>query len=204
MSFRKNKYEVIKKAISSEIAGMAFNYLLLKQQVAESFFRTRYISPYEEIFGTWGDRQVPETFSIYGDVLMEILLCALKPKMEKITDLKLIETYAYARVYKTGDILKKHTDRFSCEISTTLNLGGDKWPIYLKDGKKDKKIILSPGDMLVYKGNILEHWRDAFDGKDCGQVFLHYNDLKTKGALKNAYDSRPHLGLPAAFKQNGK
>ena len=37
MSFRKNKYQVIKKAISSEIAGMAFNYLLLKQQVAESF-----------------------------------------------------------------------------------------------------------------------------------------------------------------------
>ena len=54
-------------------------------------------------------------------------------------------------VYKTGDILKKHTDRFDCEISTTLNLGGDKWPIYLKDGKKDKKIILSPGRILVIK-----------------------------------------------------
>jgi hypothetical protein len=25
----------------------------------------------------------------------------------------------------------RHKDRFSCEISTTLNLGGDPWPIYL-------------------------------------------------------------------------
>ena len=32
-------------------------------------------------------------------------------------------------------------------------------------------------------------------------VFLHYNDLKTKGALENKYDGRPHLGLPSAFKQ---
>ena len=27
------------------------------------------------------------------------------------------------------------------------------------------------------------------------------NDLKTKGALENKYDGRPHLGLPSAFKQ---
>jgi hypothetical protein len=29
--------------------------------------------------------------------------------------------------------------------------------------------------MLVYKGMELEHWREPFDGKDCAQVFLHYN-----------------------------
>ena len=33
---------------------------------------------------------------------------------------------------KGDDILERHKDRFSCEISTTLmNLGGDPWPIYL-------------------------------------------------------------------------
>ena len=53
---------MIKKAISSEIAGMAFNYLL-KQQVAESLEQD--ISPYEEIFGTWGDRQVLKLFYIW-------------------------------------------------------------------------------------------------------------------------------------------
>jgi hypothetical protein len=54
--------------------------------------------------------------------------------------------------------------------------------------------------MLVYKGNILEHWRDAFEGEDCGQVFLHYNNRATAGSDDNIYDGRPHLGLPPYFK----
>ena len=52
--------------------------------------------------------------------------------MEKTTGLKLYPAYTYGRVYKKGDILKRHKDRFSCEISTTMNLGGDKWSIYLE------------------------------------------------------------------------
>ena len=50
--------------------------------------------------------------------------------------------------------------------------------------------------MLVYKGMILEHWREAFIGKDCAQVFLHYNNVATQGN-KNIYDGRVHLGLPS-------
>jgi hypothetical protein len=38
---------------------------------------------------------------------------------------KLYPAYTYTRLYKKGDELKRHKDRFSCEISTTMNLGGD-------------------------------------------------------------------------------
>jgi hypothetical protein len=55
--------------------------------------------------------------------------------------------------------------------------------------------------MLVYRGNILEHWRDSFKGTDCGQVFLHYNNKATKGSEDNKFDKRAHLGLPAWFKR---
>jgi hypothetical protein len=135
--------------------------------------------------------------------------------MERLTGLKLNPTYAYARIYKMGDVLHRHKDRFSCEISTTMNLGGDEWPIYLeakknvgipddgfpsKTDNKGQKVVLKPGDMLVYKGMILEHWREAFIGKDCAQVFLHYNDQSSPGADTNIFDSRPHLGLPSWFK----
>jgi tRNA G37 N-methylase Trm5 len=131
MNFKKNKYEIIKKAINKDVADISYKYLLLKRDVTKLFFDTKYISPYEEMFGTWSDKQIPNTYSIYGDILMEVLLKEIKTIMEKITNLKLIETYAYARVYKKGDVLKKHIDRFSCEISTTLNLGGDPWPIFI-------------------------------------------------------------------------
>ena len=125
--------------------------------------------------------------------------------MEKVTGLKLYPAYTYARIYKKGDELKRHKDRFSCEISTTMNLGGDDWPIYLEPsgetGKKGIKVDLKPGDMLVYRGMELEHWREEFQGDNCAQVFLHYNDQKSKDANQNANDRRPHLGLPAWFKK---
>ena len=135
---------------------------------------------------------------------METLLQEVKPVMEKQTKLKLSETYSYARIYKKGDILARHKDRYSCEISTTLNLGGDPWPIYLdptgKTGQAGIKVDLEPGDMLVYSGCDLEHWREEFKGKDCGQVFLHYNKAKSKTAKENQFDKRPFIGLPAWYK----
>jgi len=78
-----------------------------------------------------------------------------------------------------------------------MNLGGDDWPIYLEGLKVD----LKQGDMLVYSGCELEHWRKKFKGKECIQVFLHYNNIKTKGAKDNMFDKRPHLGLPSWFKR---
>jgi hypothetical protein len=149
---------------------------------------------------------------------METLLLKLQPDMEKATGLKLVPNYSYARIYKNGDILKRHKDRFSCEISTTLNLGGEPWPIYIDttgsdnvideyknimkpDAPKGIKVDLKPGDMLVYRGNLLEHWREPFQGQDCAQVFLHYNNIKTPDAEKNIYDTRPHIGLPVHFKK---
>ena len=128
------------------------------------------------MFGSWDDDQIPNTYSHYADLVMEVLLAELLPLMMKKTGLKLTPNYSYARIYKKGDELKRHKDRFSCEISTTLNLGGDPWPIFLepsgKKGMKGVKINLKPGDMLVYSGCELEHWREKFKGKSCGQVFF--------------------------------
>jgi len=217
--FKKNHFIVIKEAIDPKIANFVYNYFLMKRQVAKTFFDTRYISPFTTEWGVWNDEQVPNTYSNYADVAMETLLLAVQPKMEKETGLKLNPTYAYARIYKKGDILHRHKDRFSCEISTTLNLGGDEWPIYIENKKnvgipddkkgitaksdnKGSKVILKPGDMLVYKGMILEHWREVFLGEDCAQVFLHYNDVNSSvgNAKQNMFDGRPHLGLPSYFK----
>ena len=203
MTFKKNKFVIIKKVLNKDICEVAFNYLILKRKVADYFFKTKFISPYESIHGHWNEKQVPNTYAIYGDILMEVLLNKTKSDIEKITNLKLIETYAYARLYKKDDILKKHTDRFSCEISATLNLGGDNWPIYLNNKKKDIKVNLDKGDMLIYKGEVLEHWREPFKGKNCGQVFFHYNDLSSEKSKLNKYDTRPFLGLPSEYKQGG-
>ena len=152
----------------------------------------------------WTDEQVPNTYSHYSDIVMETLLQEVKPVMEKHTGIKLSPTYSYARIYKKGDVLVRHKDRYSCEISTTLNLGGESWPIYLdptgKQGQAGVEVNLNPGDMLIYSGCDLEHWREEFKGKDCGQVFLHYNKKNSKMAKENEFDKRPFFGLPSWFK----
>jgi len=205
MSFKKNKYQVIRKALSPEMTYFCSRYFTFKRQVATTLFDHKYISPFETMFGSWNDDQIPNTYSHYADLVMEVLLAELLPLMMKKTGLKLTPNYSYARIYKKGDELKRHKDRFSCEISTTLNLGGDPWPIFLepsgKKGMKGVKINLKPGDMLVYRGCDLEHWREPFEGDSCTQVFLHYNNLKTKGSEENLFDKRPHLGLPSYFKK---
>ena len=207
MSFKKNKYVVIKQAISKDLAAFIANYFSMKKQVYDTCSQARFISPYEVLLGAYGDDndQVPHTYHSYADIAVETLMLKCQPIMEKITGLKLTPAYTYARIYKNGDVLKRHKDRFSCEISTTMNLGGDPWALYLepsgKEGMKGIKVDLKPGDMLVYSGCELEHWRNKFKGKECIQVFLHYNNRKTPGAKENMFDKRPHLGLPSWFKK---
>jgi hypothetical protein len=197
-------YRIVKQAISKELSEFVYSYFLMKRNVARKFYNERYISPYNFDWGVWNDEQIPGTYSHYSDIAMETLLQKLRPSIEKETGLKLNETYSYARIYKKDDVLVRHKDRYSCEVSATLNLGGDSWPIYLEPsgelGKEGVKVDLEPGDMLIYKGCEVEHWREPFEGENCGQVFLHYNNASNEKAEENKYDGRPFLGLPAWFK----
>ena len=211
-----NKYQVIKGAINYELANFIFNYFLLKRDAVEFMYKNNIVHE-NGMLGTWTDKQIPNTYSHYADPVMETLLVKVLPKMKQETGLDLIPTYSYARAYKKGDTLHRHKDRPSCEISTTINLGGDPWPIFIdgtgannvinerqnlvKPGAPiGTKVLLEVGDMLVYSGCELEHWREPFEGDICGQVFLHYNHVNGPFADKNRFDGRPMLGLPSFVK----
>jgi hypothetical protein len=205
--FKNKKYAIIRKAIPKDLCVFIYNCFLMQKQVYDTLKKNRYFSPFETILGHYEHEGelVPNTYAHYGNIIMETLMLKCQPVMEKTTGLKLYPANTYARLYKKGDDLRRHKDRFSCEISTTMFIGGDPWSIYLepsgKEGMKGIKIDLKPGDMLVYSGCELEHWREKFKGKQCLQVFLHYNNSKTKGAKDNIFDTRPHLGLPHWFKK---
>ena len=207
-----NKYQVIKGALNYELANFIFNYFLLKRD-AVKFMYDNNITYDTGLHGTWSDKQVLNTYSHYADQVMETLLVKMLPVMAKETGLNLVPTYSYARIYKKGDILRRHKDRPSCEISTTLNLGGDPWPIFIDGTGADSvideykqihkpnapegtKVLLDVGDMLVYSGCELEHWREPLEGDVCAQVFLHYNHVDGPFAEKNRFDKRPMLGIP--------
>ena len=213
MSFKTKKYQVIRGALSKELANFIFNYMMLQRDAVDFMVKHQKVNPYNPFIGTRTDQQVPGAYSKYGDWVMETLLMYMIPIMKAKTGLELIPTYTYTRLYEKGHILKRHKDRPSCEISTTLHLGGDEWPIFLdpsggnfvideykeihKPGApKGVRVDLKVGDVLIYSGCELEHWREPFQGKVCSQVFLHYNHANGPFAKTNLLDGRPLLGLP--------
>ena len=169
------------------------------------------------------DPQCPTSKSIRDSVTFDKLLIDLLPYFEQASGLKLLPTYAYARWYKTGEVLKIHRDRPSCEVSVTLTLGfdGNVWPIYMGMPSEESteyvrvdeednavyasdvgKIEMDVGDAVLYRGCELYHWRDEYkEGKWQAQVFLHYVDAN--GPHKEwIYDKRDSLAIHKAVEDN--
>jgi hypothetical protein len=211
--FKKKKYQVIRGALSKELANFIFNYMMLQRDAVDFLIKNNKLNPYNPFIGKRDDPQIPGTYSKYADWVMETLLQYMIPIMRAKTGMDLVPTYSYTRLYEKGNILHRHKDRPSCEVSTTLHLGGDEWPIFLdpsganfviderknihKPGApKGIQVDLKVGDMLIYSGCDLEHWREPFQGTVCSQVFLHYNHANGPFATTNRFDKRLMLGIP--------
>lgn len=185
--FAEKKYVYVENVLSPEMVKIVSTYTLLDEKNDFSL---------EE-----GDRpQIHNSHSQYADTLMESLLLYVHPIMEENTGLKLFPTYSYYRVYRPGANLVKHVDRPSCEISATLTLefdykGADyDYPIFMGDGAK---CSMKSGDMIVYRGCEVEHWREIFaapDGSYHSQVFFHFVDANGPYA-EYKFDRRPYIGF---------
>ena len=213
--FEENHYLKVEKVISEEEAFYFYDYVkLAAKRLAIIEERQPKLTKFEnDNFGTFEDTQALGDYSQYGDLAFDTLLARKLPLMEAMTGLELIPTYSYHRLYTTGTELKRHKDRPSCEISTTLCLGYDtsnlndtelNWPMFVgpstgEEGTEGKSIHMKPGDMIIYRGCNLEHWREPYTGVNHAQVFLHYNSDNDKTRL---FDTRPTLGLPGSFQTN--
>ena len=131
---------------------------------------------YTEKNNSPGDKQVPNSSCESNFIDHLELLCEKTPEISKIIGETVLPTYTYARVYRHGAVLKKHTDREACEISVTLHLDGDEeWPIFIETPSGNAvSINLKVGGAMLYLGHTAPHWRTAFGGQKYTQVFLHY------------------------------
>lgn len=175
-----DQYKLIRGAVSRELATFIGNTFLLAKSTASE------------------DLQVPNSLIFRSPVIGESLLLKLRSLMERETGLSLVPTYSFARIYYTGTTLPLHTDRDACEISATLCLVEDPahpWPLWTNttDGVI-KSHITRVGDLLMYKGLDVEHWREAHQGtRPVVQIFLHYVNKDGPYYPQEAYDKRLHL-----------
>lgn len=195
MTFNTLGFQIVKNVISDDLVNHLANEITMFKNVSE------FHSGVPDRRASIGDGMVRDAFFHYGSIFSEALLVGLKPEIEKVVNKELIETYSYYRIYYTNSKLPTHKDRPSCEYSATISIQYDhSWEIYIKDLTGNiNKVLLDPGDMCVYKGCEVEHWRDPYKGSEFKQMFIHYVDAH--GPNKEfKYDTRPTLGLPDSFK----
>lgn len=186
MTFKEEGYQIVRNFIDEDFTLFIQDYFHLRIKAGHA---------------DTNDGQAIFSHSFYSDPLIETILEASCESLSEISGFKLLPTYSYTRLYGNGDELVKHRDRPSCEISATLSLGipnGENInPIYFsqnEDGSNAKEILLRPGDLCLYQGCELYHWRPPFTQKWYLQAFLHY--INADGPYKEyIYDKRPYLGV---------
>ena len=176
-----------------------------KVSSADLDYITRYALWRESIGGGNDDDQSPGMFALYNDPVMGHLHAVLHPRMELVTGLRLHPTYCYFRVYRPGAVLEPHKDRPACEVSATMLIGANYkpvWPVHLSLARcGHAKITQKPGQMLLYRGCDVLHWRDADEfSKDNlpedayhVQLFVHYVDADGPYSMCAGDNDRPEM-----------
>ena len=144
----------------------------------------------------YNDPTVPGCFSWYSPLCFEALSLYVQPKVEKMLGTDLLPTYSYGRIYTEGSELEKHTDRRSSQLAVNVSLARDiQWDLHFEWKGQDLMVDLKPGDVVIYSGDTIPHWRDKYTGKEHVNAFLQF--VYADGpyaALK--YDARPYLATP--------
>lgn len=185
IDFSNNSYCVIRKCISNDL----IKYL----QIESKLFENLICSIENKSPLSFAD-SVKKSFSYYAAPFTESMLLYLKEKIESIVNKNLEVTYSYMRIYYSNAELERHIDRESCEYSITLCIKNDvkPWDIWFETKNGEVSISLQEGDMIIYKGMELPHWRKKYEGNEQIQFFLHYID-KQGLYINNILDKRQLL-----------
>lgn len=188
-NFENNGYTVLRNVINPHLLEYIAKQIKLTEKI---LCYEKNVKPSDYMFS---DTQTTTSFAYYSSLTTETLLELLQEKIEETVNRKLFPCYSYLRIYYQNSILNKHTDRISCEYSATICITIDKepWDIWFETKNNENiKISLEPGDLIVYKGTELQHWRNLYENKEQIQVFLHYVDQNGEYS-EYKYDKRPML-----------
>jgi len=217
IDFVENRYVVLKDFIPKEIITMTLDaWKVIERNPDQNklyFHREDDIihnSPKDSLQKSYGSYCFPPAVALHH---------WLRNALRDALDLRLKETYSYTRKYERGAYLKAHTDRPSCEISTTVCLdyrtddntpwkvwgnGTQNWikrkqfqediwnevqniPHHQRKKNGSVQIALEVGDVLVYQGPNMCHWRDYLLGDYSYHMFLHFHN--SSGQIREMDDA---------------
>ena len=185
--FQEDRYLVVPDAVNADLCEFGCRQFLLLRDAGQL---------------SDGDQQVARSWCAYGQPFSETLMDMMTTSLSERLGCELAPTYSYTRVYEPDAAMNIHQDREACEFTATLTLGCSTerpWELYLRDLRgKTRALSLRQGDLVIFKGHELPHWRDPWtapEGSWQVQVFMHYVDAN--GPFKHTrFDERPALCVP--------
>lgn len=186
----RSNYILVKQALSRDVCDLLSQYALFKAAMAPQ--TTKSGDPLYAIHRE------------YGDPLMETLLHQFTPLIEHATNTELWPTLSFYYTYKKGNELKKHKDRSSCQYVAGLCIGADEnhlktnhqtWPLMLNSPQGPEPIELDVGDIVIFKGHDIEHWREPFTGDWFVSAIFAYVEKNGPFSYQK-FDQRSALGKP--------
>ncbi len=225
-SLMKDRYVVLRDFLPQDIIDMAMDMWRADEYTGaythQEVKDITYKNPDSSIGKSMGGYCTPWGIALHGYI---------HNKLKDYIDMDLRETYSYTRKYERGAYLGSHTDRPSCEISATLCLDyqtddNTPWKIWLKNDKNYagvsaeivkndtqdlaqrerlrngcKSVSLEPGDILLYQGPNIPHWRDYLLGEESYHLFVHFFNADSRmediDGFKEGFNHDQHTGHPA-------
>lgn len=180
---------VQRQVLTPDLLSLLADYALLKARVSPN----RYSS---------GDA-LKRVHRAYGDPLMEVLLQRFTPLVEAAVGRPLWPTLSFYYTYEHGQKLLRHRDRSSCQIVAGLCIGADEafkaesgtWPLWFNFNGKSVPHEVGYGDLVIFRGHTLEHWREPFSGE--WFISAIFGFVEQDGPFSyQKYDQRLALGHP--------
>lgn len=224
--FMSERYVVLRNFIPKEIINFALDswkVLETSSEYSDLDYHRVELSPTDGAEGIT-ESSFRKSYSSHSAPHSVSLNRYMKNRLSEVLTIPLLETYAFSRKYLRGAMLGAHTDRPSCEISCTFPLAyatDDRkpWKIWVNNErnwvgvdqkeqyassaaippaqrKNCRSVSLEVGDVLLYQGPNIVHWRDTLQGDFSYHVFCHY--VAGQGVLKNvAWDALGDQSLAA-------
>ena len=136
----------------------------------------------------------------YSSPFGETLLAYFTKIYSEISGKNLVPSYSFFRKYFQGNDLKKHIDRPSCQYSATIQINSsvdESWDFFITD-KQNQKVECKTkvGDIIFYKGEEVEHWRETLKYEHSSHFFLHWVDKDNPNYKPYHFDGRKSLSSP--------
>jgi len=205
LDFVNNRYVVLRNFIPKEIIRMTMDTWRSIENDEQSF--NAHFRAEDELTHSTPEAQRKKSHGAYNFPPAVGLHTWLKNKLNGVLDINIQETYSYSRKYYRGASLTAHTDRPSCEISCTFPLAyntddNTPWKIWLnnegnwincqnssgqefikshtQDVHRGTALELDIGDVLLYQGPNIPHWRNTLVGDYSYHMFIHFFNQRSR------------------------